>query len=374
MDEVSRGSRVSSERPSVSVLLQRGQNNLDLIRLLAAIGVMFGHSFYIQPAQGRHEPIARLIGIEYSGSLAVYTFFLISGMLVTNSFIRQQSTFRFAAHRIARVFPGLIVCVFISAYALYPMFSNLTVSEVIASKDSAQYFARGITFYPDILYTLPHIFENAPLKNSVNGSLWTIPVELKCYLIVLLAGCIGLLRSKFSSTVFIATCGAFLGWMIFNGSPYSFLHDYVTKAPDYSFYPVVFFLIGMLLYSMRETITIDGRLGIALIALYALFAHSMVGSVLFYVAFVYGVLCIAADTRISALRPKSDYSYGVYLWAFPIQQIFASLYPKMDNLLGLMLSIPVTLVMAALSWHLIERPCIIWCRSMLDEKRTTLRA
>jgi hypothetical protein len=79
------------------------QNNFDLLRLCAALAVMFGHSFWIQPAHGRVQPILKHTALEYSGSLAVYTFFLISGMLIAASFDRQKSLGRFIAFRLARM-------------------------------------------------------------------------------------------------------------------------------------------------------------------------------------------------------------------------------------------------------------------------------
>ncbi|WP_446902026.1 acyltransferase family protein [Burkholderia sp. YIM B11467] len=352
-------------RQTVSALFKRGQNNFDLIRLLAAIGVMFGHSFLIQPAHGRHEPIARLTGLEYSGSLSVYAFFLVSGMLVTDSFVRQRSVLRFAAHRVARIFPGLVACVLITAYVLYPALSNLSLLDAIRSDDAARYVIRNITFYPDIVYTLPHIFDTAPFKNSVNGSLWTIPIELKCYLIVVVAGIIGVLRSRLAALAFLSLCIACLWWMILKGAPYDFLRSYVTKPADYSFYPVAFFLIGMLLYSLREHVIVDVRFWVVVACCYVLLAHSVVGPVLFYGMFVYGILCFASARRFFAVSPKNDFSYGVYLWAFPVQQFVASAYPKMDNLLGLVLSIPMALMLAALSWHFVERPCIAYCRRLM---------
>src|SRR5437879_4118713 len=103
----------SHARVTLADILQKGKNNFDMIRLLAALGVMFGHSFAIQPYHGTAEPILRFTGLEYSGSLAVYTFFLLSGILVTASAMRQKSPAEFFALRAARIWPALAGCMLV---------------------------------------------------------------------------------------------------------------------------------------------------------------------------------------------------------------------------------------------------------------------
>ena len=124
----------------LSEVIDTKSNNFDLLRLLAALAVMFGHSFWLQPAEGRHEPLLAFTGLEYSGSLAVYTFFLVSGILVTASYRRQQSWWRFIVLRLARIYPALFVCVLLSAFVVYPFISPKPFLSALTSHSVAHYF------------------------------------------------------------------------------------------------------------------------------------------------------------------------------------------------------------------------------------------
>lgn len=343
-------------------------NNFDLIRLGAALAVMFGHSFWIQPAMGRVEPILAHTGLEYSGSLAVYTFFLISGMLVTASYVRQKSALKFTVLRAARIYPALFVCVLLSAYALYPLLSTRGVTASLASREAWDYFAKNVALFRGTVWTLPGLFENAALKGVVNGSLWTLPLEVKCYILVFGLGVLGLLRWRLA--IIAGSLLAFAGmyYLVSHGSPYEFIRQIANKPTGYSFYPACFFLFGMILYALRQYVPIKSLAWVVVAVIYALLRHTPAAQAMFYVVVVYGIVCLAAAPGLHRFHLKDDLSYGVYLWAFPMQQIVASIWPTGDNLTCLMLSVPMTLVLAFLSWHAIEKPCMRLARSWISAR------
>jgi peptidoglycan/LPS O-acetylase OafA/YrhL len=348
----------------LSEALDPGRNNFDLLRLCAALAVMFGHSFWIQPAHHRTEPILKHTGLEYSGSLAVYTFFLISGILVSASFDRQKSIARFVILRLIRIFPALIACVFATAFLLYPLFSTRGFN----AYESGRYFIRNTTLFSGLQWTLPGLFENLPLR-IVNGSLWTLPIELECYLLVMAAGLLGCFRSKWASFAFWAAAAAAFSWIAVHGYDGRFFRDLTVKPTGYSFYAPPFFILGAFLYSVREKISVNLLVGVLLLPLYVFNRHNDFGTALFYPLFTYWVLLLATVPQLHRFCPRSDYSYGVYLWAYPIQQIVASFFPGLDNLLGLAIAMPVTLGVAAISWHCVEHPCIAFFRNRKTRSR-----
>lgn len=352
--------------------LDSRQNNFDLLRLLAALAVMFGHSFWIQPAHGRHEPILQHTALEYSGSLAVYTFFLLSGMLVSASFERQKSILRFATLRLARIYPALLVCVALTAFSIYPILATGRFIPTLLSNDAWTYFTKNAWMFSGIQWTLPGIFENAPIKSVVNGSLWTLPIEIECYLLVIVAGVFGCLGSRWRIIAFaIITCSAF-AFLVTHGSSVQSLRALTNKPPGYTFYAAPFFLLGIVLYVFRAHVRVNWWVFALLFVAYAAVRTSPIAAPFFYGAFVYFLLLIAMTPALHRLVPKHDYSYGIYLWAFPIQQAVATYYPAMDNLVGLAISVPATVVAAAFSWHLIERPCIRFAHSYWARRRTNL--
>lgn len=348
----------------LSEALDPGRNNFDLLRLCAALAVMFGHSFWLQPAYHRTEPILKHTGLEYSGSLAVYTFFLISGILVSASYDRQKSIARFVVLRLARIFPALIACVLVTAFLLYPLFSTRGFN----AYEAGSYFIRNMTLFSGLQWTLPGLFENLPLR-IVNGSLWTLPIELECYLLVMAAGLLGCFRSKWAAVAFWTVAGAAFALVALHGYSGQFFRDITVKPTGYSFYAPPFFMLGGLLYVLREKISVNFLAGILLLLLYIFNRLSVFGTISFYIFFTYWILLFATAPLLHRFHPKNDYSYGVYLWAYPIQQIVASFFPGLDNLLGLTIAMPMTLAVAAISWHCVERPCIAFFRNRRSRSR-----
>lgn len=347
-------------------------NNFDLIRLCAALFVMFGHSFWIQPAAARVEPILSFTGLEYSGSLAVYAFFLISGMLVTASYVRQKSALRFAVLRLARIYPGLFVCVLLSAYVLNPLLSTRGSVESLGSADAFNYFAKNVSLLGGTAWNLPGLFENVALKGVVNGSLWTLPLEVKCYLLVFSLGLLGLLWRRWS--IIACACLALGGmyYLVTHGSPYDFFRRFANKPTGYSFYPACFFMFGMILFALRKKVPLNPIAWAIVAAIYLFLRNTAASQSLFYITVIYGILCLSASSLLYRLQPKYDCSYGIYLWAFPIQQIVASIWPDGDNLIGLLVSIPITIGIGVLSWRLVELPAMLLARRILDQRATRL--
>src|SRR5438309_1484228 len=94
---------------TLSTVIERNNNNYNLLRLLAAICVIIGHSYAISPKDGWSDPLLQLIHFNYSGGVAVIVFFFLSGLFITTSIQKNPSIMRFAIHRVLRIFPALVV-------------------------------------------------------------------------------------------------------------------------------------------------------------------------------------------------------------------------------------------------------------------------
>ncbi len=350
----------------LSDLITGRTNNFDLLRLVAAVAVMFGHSYWIQPFAGRSEPILAFTGLEYSGSLAVYTFFLISGMLVTASYDRQRSPLRFAMLRMARVWPALVVCVLATLLIIYPLSSQLAWQP--ASRDAeARFILANVTLLGGVERVLPGIFAANAIPGVANGSLWTLPVEVKCYVLVLGLGLLGAVRRPVLLATAAAAAALLLIWKA-DPSNGPFLRDMMRMPLGYSSYPVLFFILGMALYAGRQLIRIDSRIAIGLAVVYLALRTTPFGPLAFYVAFAYSILILGALPMLIRFAPRHDLSYGIYLWAFPVQQLVAMHFPQLGNLSALLIAIPATAVIAAGSWLLVERPALRAMRSKARAK------
>lgn len=162
------------------------RNNLTIMRLIAAIAVIWGHSFALTQRQGLQDPVAVFFGGQrYSGTIAVHIFFVISGFLVTRSMMTARSLFDFGLARILRIFPALIVCNVLMMLAVGLFASDLSFVAYLTDPLMEAYLIKNTLLTQLPSYNLSGAFGNLPYQ-SVNGSLWTLPGEIRRY--VFLAG------------------------------------------------------------------------------------------------------------------------------------------------------------------------------------------
>ena len=167
-------------------------NNFNLIRFLAATAVIFGHSYLIAwgDQQQYEEPIYKLTG-WVSGHHAVDVFFATSGFLIMASLFRHPRVSYYIKARALRIYPALLVAVLFCAFIVGPMFTSKPMGEYFASKQVYKFVMANSMLEPfPIQYKLPGVFENAPYSTDdtnpptgdLNGSLWTLPHEIKAYI------------------------------------------------------------------------------------------------------------------------------------------------------------------------------------------------
>ena len=334
-------------------------NNFDFLRFLLATLVLFAHSW---PLSGDfdHEPISRLTrGQIDGGSLAVDLFFVASGFLVTQSWLRSSSFWQYLTKRVLRIYPGFLVASLIAACALAPM----------GADSVSQYFHNvHIPYFVGMAATLsmpkvPPTFLHNPFAGVVNGSLWTIRYEFGCYLIVAAIGLASVLRKP------TAMLGLFAFLLVAAGSQqYWFPHvfgrlsehnqDLLGEWPRF----LAYFFAGTLSYLFSKKIPYDSRIVASCIV--AVVGLSVLGhglQELFPILGTYLFLAAALkpDSPCANFGRRGDFSYGVYLYAFPIQQVVAAHIDTFHKpLLLFAIAYPITIVAAAVSWHAIEKPAL----------------
>src|SRR4051794_30245974 len=166
----------------------------NLLRLSAAMAVLFSHSFELAPSAGWPEPLRHFSGGQTTiGGTAVYIFFIISGFLVTASYQKSQDVLDFVLKRALRVLPALAIVIVLTAFVLGPIMTTLPLTDYFSAEKFRSYLLNALTFGED---SLAGVFEDLPAKASVNGSLWTLRYELICYALVVLTGASGLLSRR----------------------------------------------------------------------------------------------------------------------------------------------------------------------------------
>lgn len=317
-------------------------NNFDAIRIIAALAVLVSHHFALV---GQFEP--SILGLHTLGGAAVLVFFLISGYLVTASWLTDPDFMRFGLRRALRVLPALAAVVVATAYGLGSWTTSLSLNEYLSQKATHSYISN---IWMVGQGWLPGVFENNPLPRAVNGSLWTIPIEVQCYAVLACAGAIGLLRIK---TLWLLLVGiAILGYQFKFGAD---LHPEWKLKREM----IMYFFTGSAIFrltphwSQRRNLWTAAILCATLSSWFLDFKYIAFWLLLSYFVIYFGT---QATPFIRKAGHWGDPSYGIYLIAFPVQQtIIMRFFPTYGFTFTLALSVGITVTLAYISWHSLEK-------------------
>lgn len=338
-----------SDAPSDPAAPSR-RNNIGTLRLVGALVVLLGHAFVLSSANGRtRDDVSEAIGDIAAFNLGlpgvgVAMFFAISGFLVAQSYQRRGNALAYVEARLLRIYPALWLAVALTI-AVGAVVSTFAPGDFISSKRTVTYAVGGASLL-DLQYLLPGVFTSNP-SDSVNGSLWTLPVELKMYVFVAIAGIAGLLgRRALFNLAAVALVVAALVWP--GGFPLLSNTDHQEIA--------TFFLAGTALYVNRDLIPLRGLGVVALAAVAAAFSWTAAYPLLFALAFSYAVLWLGFTQRprLPDLARRGDLSYGTYLFAFPVAQLWVAAIGPGKPWTIAALTLATTLPLAYASWHLVE--------------------
>lgn len=281
-------------------------NCFDLLRLVAAGTVLYAHCYSVLNLQ---QPLVLDNGL---GVLGVAVFFAISGYLVTGSWIAEPRLSVFALKRVLRIAPALI-----------PL--GLACAALNAS----------------------HVFD-ANQRSDLAPSLWTIPIEVKCYLVVALIGVLGLLRNR--ATV-LGLWAVVLVLILRHQYPVG-----VQLASAKPFVVPAQMLVGIFFGgALMRWLPLRGYLAaLALAVLVYASAKTLRPEWAWMLCIPY--LTIYAG-NLFTLHLKADASYGIYIWGFVVQQILVLDGVEVPVLI-FVLALPLTYAIARLSWRLVEHPAL----------------
>lgn len=325
-------------------------NNLNLMRMIAAFAVLVSHAWPLDQGIGTEEPL-RTIFDKSLGTLAVYVFFVISGFLITASFQRSTTIRRFLAARFLRLFPGLLVSLVLVGLVLGPMVTTLSLAEYFSADGTWTFILRNATLaFPQ--YSLPGVFETNPYP-AVEGSIWTLIHEVLCYCMVLIVGMLGLLSSRRGMFLFFLIYST--TWIITQVSPLAFPQRLLTLQG--LSLPFVFGMVG---WVWRDHIKLSIWVVVALGVLWWA-ARATVLADLCLVAFLSYAIAWLAYVPAGPVRLYNhlgDYSYGIYIYAFPIQGLVAWFFGSLGPGWHILIAAIPTAIISIASWHLIEKPAI----------------
>jgi peptidoglycan/LPS O-acetylase OafA/YrhL len=342
--------------------LARGRdNNLNLLRIVAASLVLVSHSFVLVSGNPQAEPWNAVLG-RSPGGLAVDVFFLVSGFLVTGSAMKQAAVWPYVRARAMRIYPGLWMALLFTLALVGAGFSSLPAAAFFSEPQTWKYLAKNALMITGAEAALPGAFAGNPFTGVVNGSLWTLRYELRLYALLALgwwalgrwarAQAPQRLRQGVTALALLLSLAA--------------VAQLWAPAQSDAVRLGGMFFSGAAMWTWRERLQLRGRwvaLGVAAMAVAALVSPRVFEPV--YRAALPGLVFWLAYRPAGwprAYNRVGDYSYGVYIYAFPVQQALVAAWPGL-GVAGLTASAgALTLALAVLSWHAVEQPALRWGR------------
>ena len=341
----------------MSEVMKTRDNNFAVIRLAAATMVIAGHMDYIL---GRVPPTLFQV---YIHAVGVKIFFLTGGYLISLSWQSDTHIFRYAIKRISRIWPPLVVAVLFSALILGPILTELNPLTYIKDPRVASYILNNIFFVPT--YSLPGLFTTCPYPNVVNGSLWTLPIEMVMYIAIPILLCVTRkMNDKLRfccilSIVILCGTAQVVHVALYPEGRFVFCGTDWAQALDI----IPYYFIGALFTFPHMKRLLNAQMALVLIFILACIQTSYpAGVVIMYFLLPYLVfsLALAQPPYFANRTGKHEISYGIYLYAFPIQQSVVLFTIReglpINYMACLVISIILTVLMANFSCALVEEP------------------
>lgn len=339
--------------PSVDDVLKRHRGvgpGFDFWRMSLSTGVILLHSFHVTLGTAAGGETIAFLGPIFAAMLPIY--FGVSGFLVTGSALRTGKVTTFLAFRALRIVPALVLVTILSALIVGPLLTTYPLRAYFTSHTFYSYFANIVG---SVHFHLPGVFNDNPVPTRVNQNLWTLDAELEAYVIVASAMILRILHRR---RLVLGLWGvATLAMFALSLTRHWFLRDAgIFPLSDY----VYCFCTGVVAFIWRDRIPVS-RLSLIIAVLgYLLLFYYKPLNFLAMLPLMYIMIWVGLQPVLAfSLFKKGDYSYGLYLYGFVIQQSLAQLFPGLRFWwFNFPASLLVTFACAVASWHLVEKPAL----------------
>ena len=326
--------------------LQPPQNNFNLLRLIAAVFVFLSHSYDVRNISQK-ELLAQLTHGRYLlSTMGLIIFFTMSGFLICKSLVTIQSIKQYLLNRFLRIWPAFAVCTILTILVLGLLFTTLPPITFLTHHQTLFFLFKNLSLTGTSLW-LPGVFNN----NGVNASVWTIPIEVRLYIILLLLFILS--KKKLKQVVIITIVASLIIQAFIPSKSFTIILGRTTYA---TLTLGTFFFIGAAFYLFKEKIpfTLAAWLLLFITWLICYIWLPNAIKIIDYLFFSYSFLAISFYTP--AISGKTDISYGFYLYAYPIQKAVQTVLGEQLNFTAyiLLCALCITII-AMLSWVTIEK-------------------
>jgi peptidoglycan/LPS O-acetylase OafA/YrhL len=340
-------------------------NGFNAVRLVCSLMVVVYHAYLLNPAApGRRDPLsAALQPVTDAGGLAVGVFFLLSGMFVSQSWLRDPDPWRFALRRVMRIVPGLFVALLITTIPAVAFFSERGFAGLLDPAPWRYIFGNSVLHF--LQYNIPpqELFIPWVLGGQgLNGSLWTLYWEGRMYVLLLLLGVAAVLPMR------QWLCAASIFLLLAANLIPEVLSGYLWEVRLWSL-----FLTGILLQTLAAQVRI-GPVHVLCAVVLALLNWTRSAAMTPHPLTWFGIALVACTlalwiggARVRGLGhvQRHDYSYAIYIYHWPVLLMVAKLLPTATPGVMLGCTLLVVLPLAMLSWHFVEAPAMRAARRWL---------
>ena len=324
--------------------------NVNLLRFCAAVLVIFSHSFYV--ANDAQDPFSRFCGGQTNfGGIAVAVFFFLSGFYVTKSLYRKNDVKDYFKKRCIRIFPQLWVVVLLSAFVLGPTLTKNTMLEYFTDKSTYLYLLNGFLIP---IHNLPGVFGGNAYDATINGSLWTLPVEFAAYcglaFILLISKHIFKNEKHQRLLHLISTIALIIAFVVLN--------TYVkSEVLITALRPMIIFFIGVLYCDYSDKIVLNIPVATIMLAVVIMACKTSLLSYAMIICLPYIIVTFMLGTKQIKFNNKVlSTSYEMYLFGWPVQQITTHLFGgRMNPYLNWAITMPFVIILAYILFVAIEK-------------------
>lgn len=335
-------------------------NNLNLVRFCAAFAVLVSHAFVLSSGQVADEPLRQSLGMSL-GDISVDVFFAVSGFLVSRSLVQRESGIEFIWARCLRIYPALLAMMALCLLVVAPIYGELPNREFFTHHGTSHFIYRNITLLFGAELSLPGVFDSVPWKWILNGSLWTMTYELRMYLCLVglwwLLLPLGVHKAKAFRIACVVVAMAAFGWqfwtLLFSPANELGLFDPVPRL-------ILMFFSGAAWWAVSPYLNLDGRF-VLLGFLPTVFLQAIGATSLFHLAYGLWIpylvwwLAFVPTGRIREFNRLGDSSFGIYIYAFPIQQMWVHSFPQSGPYAMIAGAGTAVILLGFLSWHFLEK-------------------
>ena len=325
------------------------KNNFGFLRLLLATLVIVSHSTEILDQNRNREILTTIFGTITFGELAVDGFFLISGYLILKSYLSSSTLKSYLLKRVLRIYPGFICASLFCILILIPFSGETQLIINMSLTDWLHSFLRMLSL------DTPQV--NNSKYSTLNGSVWSIWLEFVCYLCIPVVYVFSYNKSKIYLILIVMMMSIFLYTQI---SGKNIWLPYVRLDIHHSARLMVAFLIGGAFYLFREKIIWSKNFTIISV-IFLLISLNLknfaeIGLFIFGSYLLFNFALNYKSKFLNSIGAKTDVSYGVYLYAWPIQIYIIKYYPQVNPYFLMIITLVLTVILGYISWVCLEKP------------------